>query len=80
MASVPDILLSVLFFVLIVIDVSGNMLVCLTVHRNKQMRKPMNYLLVNLAVADMVIGVFMLPRHVLHLAFEHPTGWYTVTC
>lgn len=78
MASVLDILLSVLFFVLIVIDVSGNLLVCLTVYRNKQMRKPMNYLLVNLAVADIVIGVFMLPRHVFHLTFEHLTGWYTV--
>ena len=34
----------------------------------------MNVLLVNLAVADVVIGVFMLPRHVFHHAFDHPTG------
>ena len=34
----------------------------------------MNYLLVNLAAADVVIGVFMLPRHVFHHAFKHPTG------
>lgn len=74
MASVPDILLSLLFFLLIVIDVSGNVLVCLVVYRTKQMRKPMNYLLVNLALADIVIGVFMLPRHVFHHAFQHPTG------
>ena len=74
MASVPAILLSVLFFVLILIDVTGNMLVCLIVYRRKQMRRPMNYLLVNLAVADILIGVFMLPRHVFHHTFEHPTG------
>lgn len=74
MASVPDILLSLLFFLLIVIDVSGNVLVCLVVYRTKQMRKPMNYLLVNLALADIVIGLFMLPRHVFHHAFQHPTG------
>ena len=74
MASVPDILLSLLFLLLIMIDVCGNVLVCLVVYRNKQMRKPMNYLLVNLAVADIVIGVFMLPRHVFNHAFKHPTG------
>ena len=74
MASVPAILLSVLFLVLILIDVTGNMLVCLIVYRRKQMRRPMNYLLVNLAVADILIGVFMLPRHVFHHTFEHPTG------
>ena len=74
MASVPAILLSALFFVLILIDVTWNILVCLIVYRRKQMRRPMNYLLVNLAVADILIGVFMLPRHVLHYTFEHPTG------
>jgi len=74
MVSLPDILLSLLFFLLIVVDVAGNVLVCLIVYRTRQMRKPMNYLLVNLAVADIVIGVFILPRHVFHDAFEHPRG------
>jgi len=72
--STADILLSVLFSFLIVIDITGNVLVCMVVYRIKQMRRPMNYLLVNLAVADIVIGLFMLPRHVLHHAFDHPTG------
>lgn len=72
--SIADILLSVLFSFLIVIDITGNVLVCLVVYRTKQMRRPMNYLLVNLAVADIVIGLFMLPRHVFHHAFDHPTG------
>ena len=72
--SLAEILLSVLFSFLIVIDITGNVLVCLVVYRSKQMRRPMNYLLVNLAVADIVIGLFMLPRHVFHHAFHHPTG------
>ena len=72
--SMADILLSVLFSSLIVIDITGNVLVCLVVYRTKQMRRPMNYLLANLAVADIVIGLFMLPRHVFHHAFDHPTG------
>lgn len=72
--SIADILLSVLFSLLIVIDIIGNVLVCLVVYRSKQMRRPMSYLLVNLAVADIVIGLFMLPRHVFHHAFHHPAG------
>lgn len=72
--SIADILLSVLFSFLIVIDIIGNVLVCLVVYRSKQMRRPMNYLLVNLATADIVIGLFMLPRHVFNHAFDHPTG------
>lgn len=78
MASVPDILVAVLFFLLIAIDVVGNALICLVVYRSKEMRRPMNYLLVNLAVADIVIGVFMLPRHVFHHTFRHPTGQDTI--
>ncbi|XP_022800552.1 neuropeptide FF receptor 1-like [Stylophora pistillata] len=74
MVSIAEVLLSALFSLLIVIDIVGNVLVCLVVYQSKQMRKPMNYLLANLAVADVVIGVFMLPRHVLHHAFKHPTG------
>ena len=73
---IPDILLSVLFFVPILTNVAGN--VCLVVYRTKQMRRPMNYLLVNFAVADIIIGVFMLPRFVFHHAFQHPTGWCTI--
>lgn len=78
MASVPDILVAVLFFLLIAIDVVGNALICWVVYRSKAMRRPMNYLLVNLAVADIVIGVFMLPRHVFHHTFQHPTGQDTI--
>ena len=74
MVSIAEVLLSALFSLLIVIDIVGNVLVCLVVYQSKQMRKPMNYLLANLAVADVVIGVFMLPRHVFHHAFKHPTG------
>ena len=36
----------------------GNSLVCLVVLKDKAMRTPMNFLLVNLAVSDIIVGVF----------------------
>jgi hypothetical protein len=34
----------------------------------------MNYLLVNLAVADMIVGMFMTPQFILRHLFTHPDG------
>lgn len=44
--------------VMVVINLLGNSLVCLVVLKDKAMRTPMNFLLVNLAVSDMIVGVF----------------------
>lgn len=44
--------------VMVAINLLGNSLVCLVVLKDKAMRTPMNFLLVNLAVADMIVGVF----------------------
>jgi len=52
------------FVVMIVTNVIGNSLVVLTVIKTRSMRTPMNYLLVNLAIADMTVGVFIAPRRV----------------
>ena len=48
--------------VMIVINLVGNFLVILTVVKTPSMRTPFNYLLVNLAIADMTVGVFIAPR------------------
>lgn len=34
----------------------------------------MNYILVNLAIADMMVALFMAPRHIFLGAFTHPNG------
>ncbi len=44
--------------VMVAINLLGNSLVCLVVLRDKTMRTTMNFLLVNLAVSDMIVGVF----------------------
>lgn len=44
--------------VMVAVNLLGNSLVCLVVLKDKAMRTPMNFLLVNLAVADMIVGIF----------------------
>ena len=44
--------------VMVAINLAGNSLVCLVVLKDKTMRTTMNFLLVNLAVSDMIVGVF----------------------
>lgn len=34
----------------------------------------MNYLLVNLAISDIVHGIFQIPRHFMYRFYEHPDG------
>ena len=49
---------------MVAINLVGNSLVCLVVLKDKAMRTPMNFLLVNLAVSDMIVGVFSTFRSV----------------
>lgn len=49
---------------MVAINLLGNSLVCLVVLRDKTMRTTMNFLLVNLAVSDMIVGVFSTFRYV----------------
>ena len=62
------------FCFLVIADLAGNSLVCAVVLRNRVMRTPMNHLLVNLAVADMTVAVFIAARYIFTLIFAHPKG------
>jgi hypothetical protein len=74
MTSVGYIILTVAFALVVTFGTIGNLLVCLVVLLNRQMRTPMNYLLVNLAISDMMLLVFFSPTFVFGKAFVHPTG------
>ena len=66
--------LSFFFAVLVTIDLVCNVLVCTIVLRNRPMQRPLNILLANLALANVIIGAFILPQHVFNHAFQHPVG------
>ncbi|XP_078346309.1 QRFP-like peptide receptor [Oculina patagonica] len=70
--SPTDIILMVIFSILVVVNLIGNTLVCVVVLRTKSMKIPMNYLLVNLAVADMVFAFFVSPQYIFRPLFQHP--------
>lgn len=62
------------FSLLVAVNLIGNSLVCLVVLRNRSMRNTMNYLLVNLACADMMVAIFIAPQYILLHTFKHPHG------
>jgi len=74
MKSVENICLIVAFVIMAIMDLVGNTLVVLVIRLNKSMRTPMNMLLLNLAVADMVVAVFVTIQFVIGPTFEHPSG------
>ena len=55
-------------------DLVGNMLVILVITCNKNMRTTMNYVLVNLALADILVAIFMGIKFVAGPTFVHPDG------
>ena len=59
---------------LVAVNLIGNFLVCLVVIRNRSMRKPMNYLLVSLACADMMVAIFFAPHYMFLYTYKHPKG------
>lgn len=62
------------FSLLVALNLIGNSLVCLVVIRNRSMRNAMNYLLVNLACADMMVAIFIAPQYILLHTYKHPRG------
>lgn len=60
--------------ILVIANIVGNTLVCVIIMKNKEMRISINYLLVNLAVADITFAVFLTPKFILSQTFTHPDG------
>ena len=66
--------LSVAFSVMVLMNFIGNSMVILVVLLNKSMRTPMNRLILNLALADMVVALFMAIQFVIGPTYQHPSG------
>lgn len=61
-----------IFAAIFVVSVFGNTLVCLVIARTPRMRTTRNYLLVNLAVADLTVALLCIPFEVvIKLTFPH---------
>ncbi|XP_031556068.1 tachykinin-like peptides receptor 86C [Actinia tenebrosa] len=74
LSAASEAALTAAFGVMIFTDLIGNTLVILTVIKTRAMRTPMNYLLANLAVADITVALFIAPRYIFSHAYTHPGG------
>ncbi|XP_001640050.2 substance-K receptor [Nematostella vectensis] len=67
--------LNVLFSILALVNLTGNSLVAWIILRHRQMTSSLNgYLLINLAVSDVMVALFMTPQYVFRFTFTHPGG------
>ena len=72
--SEQDIVFRTISSILIMTNVVGNSLVILVIIRSRSMKTPLNYLLLNLAVADLTGGVFLAPSLMLEPTTTYPPG------
>ena len=73
MAS-DEAILKVVFSIILLPNLVGNSLVVFVILRSPAMKSPMNYLLMNLAASDLLVGVAMIPRLLLKDVISPPPG------
>lgn len=72
MTSTVDIVLTVFFAIFVVLDIFLNGVLALAIRRKRSLQTPMNLLIFHLAVTDVLIGIFIIPRHLLSYAITYP--------
>ncbi len=77
--NVPALIFGVL---LIIVIICGNVLVCLSVYKEKALKTTTNYFIVSLAVADLMLAVLVLPLFVYAevSVFKRNTVFLSETC
>ena len=82
MSTVITNIFAVIFGILALVNVTGNVLIMVVISRNKSMRTPVNYLLLCLAVSDMMVGICSIAsKMILPYIYPHPQGIFgTAVC
>ena len=73
--QIMEIILLLFFSVIMIVNLSLNMLVVLAVTRFKQKQPPINYLFLNLALSDMLVATSLIPQYIIRPVFTLPDGW-----
>ena len=72
--KIGDVVLTILYTCVIIFGITGNSLVIAIVYRKKAMQTTTNYLLVNLAITDILTLLGASQSQVFRLAYTHPGG------
>ena len=46
------------------VGLAGNIVIGIIVYKTKTMRKPINFLIVNMAMSDLLVPIFLIPRNI----------------
>lgn len=69
------ILLTVMFLIIIIATLVGNVLICVAVSLVRKLRRPSNYLIVSLAVSDLCVAIMVMPISMVYeIMGEWPFG------
>ncbi|CAH3173117.1 unnamed protein product, partial [Porites lobata] len=74
MSDATGVAVTVVTAILIIVCIVGNTLVCAVIKKNRDMRIPINYLLLNMAVADILYSTFLIPELISTHSPSHPQG------
>ena len=67
-------MIAILYIIIIVLAITGNSLVIMTVWRNKHMHTVTNYYIVNLAISDLLVSSIVMPLKLLE--YTAPCNWH----
>lgn len=72
--------LTLLYTIILVAGIVGNILVCIVIVRNTSMHTSTNYYLFNLAISDLIYLLFGLPNEVILLWHQYPYPFGDIYC
>nr|BAO01085.1 neuropeptide GPCR A35 [Nilaparvata lugens] len=70
----------ILYAVILLCGVVGNVSTCIVIARNKHMHTATNYYLFSLAVSDMILLLAGLPQEIMHTLFKYPYTFGETAC
>ena len=70
-----EVALLVLFSVIVALNLIPNGLVVLVIARYRPMQPSINYLFLNVALADILVATSLIPQYILRPVLTHPDGW-----
>ncbi|XP_043925852.1 neuromedin-U receptor 2-like [Protopterus annectens] len=72
--------MSLIYAVIFVVGVTGNLLVCIVIVKHRNMKTPTNYYLFSLAISDLLVLIFGMPLEIYEMWNHYPFLFGAVGC